>query len=64
MSNFSCDDCKVDILEGPDGHYLTGCDHYPIEPFSLNQVRTQSTSMRELFGMFATQPIDIGGWDE
>lgn len=35
MSNFSCDICKVDILEGPDGHYFTGCEHHPIEPMSL-----------------------------
>jgi hypothetical protein len=70
MSNFSCDKCKVDILEGPDGHYVTGCEHYPIEPrgkdlgpqkqpHSLNQVRAQAKLLRNLFGLFKDNAIDV-----
>jgi ribosomal protein L21E len=43
MSNFSCDECKVDILEGPDGHYGTGCEHYPIEEATLRRLKDGDT---------------------
>ena len=29
MSNFICEECGAPILEGEDGHYITGCEHYP-----------------------------------
>jgi hypothetical protein len=29
MSNFNCEKCGVSIIEGRDGHYVTGCPHYP-----------------------------------
>ena len=31
MSNFTCPECGVDILEDEKGYYKTGCPHYPIE---------------------------------
>jgi hypothetical protein len=43
MSNFSGDECKVDILEGPDGHYVTGCEHYPIEEATLRRLKDGDT---------------------
>jgi ribosomal protein L21E len=39
MSNFSCDICKVDIIEGPDGHYVTGCEHHPIDNVTLRRLK-------------------------
>lgn len=30
MSNFYCEHCGTAILEGEDGHYITGCEHYPL----------------------------------
>ena len=33
MSNFRCEVCNTDILEGPGGHYVTGCPHYPLEKY-------------------------------
>ena len=30
MSNFICEKCGTPILEGEDGHYITGCEHYPL----------------------------------
>lgn len=30
MSNFICEHCGAEIVEGV-GHYVTGCEHYPIE---------------------------------
>ena len=32
MSNFNCEHCGEAILEGADGRYVTGCQHYPLEP--------------------------------
>ena len=32
MSNFQCEKCGADITEGPDGRYVTACDHWPLEP--------------------------------
>lgn len=31
ISNFICPKCEKEILEGLDGRYITGCEHYPIE---------------------------------
>ena len=31
MSNFICEICGKEILEGPDGKYITGCEHYPLD---------------------------------
>jgi len=31
MSNFYCEKCGKAILEGPNGHYVTECEHYPRE---------------------------------
>jgi len=31
MSHFLCEVCGKEILEGPGGHYITGCEHYPLE---------------------------------
>ena len=31
MSNFFCENCKAAILEGEGGHYVTGCEHYPVD---------------------------------
>jgi hypothetical protein len=31
MSNFLCEHCNAEILEGEGGRYVTGCEHYPIE---------------------------------
>lgn len=31
MSNFKCEKCGVDIVEGPVGIYVTECKHYPLE---------------------------------
>lgn len=30
MSNFQCEKCGANIIDGPNG-YVTGCEHYPIE---------------------------------
>ena len=30
MSNFKCEICGANILEGSRGHYITGCQHYPL----------------------------------
>lgn len=30
MSNFKCDKCGTNILEGEDGWYVTGCQHFPL----------------------------------
>lgn len=38
MSNFICDECGIYIREGSGGHYVTGCEHYPIE--KMNQPQT------------------------
>ncbi len=32
MSSFMCPDCNAQIIEGPGGHYLTGCEHFPRWP--------------------------------
>lgn len=31
MSNFNCPECGTAIVEGDGGHYVTGCEHYPLE---------------------------------
>lgn len=31
MSNFKCEKCSTDIVEGNDGRYVTYCPHYPLE---------------------------------
>lgn len=30
MAHFKCEICGADILEGTDGWYITGCEHYPL----------------------------------
>lgn len=30
MSNFICEQCGKEIMEGSGGHYITGCEHYPM----------------------------------
>jgi len=37
MSNFICDQCGKYIYEGKGGHYITGCEHYPIEQMNSTQ---------------------------
>jgi len=37
MSNFICEKCGKEIVEGDDGHYITGCEHYPIESKEGNE---------------------------
>lgn len=32
MSNFRCEHCGTDILEGLGGQYITECEHYPLDP--------------------------------
>lgn len=31
MSNFYCDECGAIISEDRTGHYVTRCEHYPVE---------------------------------
>ena len=37
MSSFQCEKCGADITEGPDGRYVTACDHWPLESASAYQ---------------------------
>jgi len=48
MSNFFCDKCGKVIMEGPNGHYVTGCEHYP-----LTIRRKGDKIMKELFNFYA-----------
>lgn len=32
MSNFNCEKCKKTIIDTPSSGYITGCEHFPIEP--------------------------------
>lgn len=38
MSNFICDKCGTYINEGNGGHYITGCEHYPIENMNKDNI--------------------------
>jgi hypothetical protein len=31
MSNFICEFCGAEIIEGENGEYITGCLHWPLE---------------------------------
>ena len=33
MSNFICPQCGINIIEGDNGHHISGCPHYPAEDF-------------------------------
>lgn len=30
MSHFKCNQCGKNIIEGVDGEYVTGCEHFPL----------------------------------
>lgn len=36
MSNFICEHCGAEIVEGAGGNYVTGCKHYPL-PVKVNK---------------------------
>lgn len=31
MSSYICEHCGKEIIEGPDGWYITECEHWPLE---------------------------------
>jgi len=41
MSNFKCPHCGTLILEGEDGNYITGCEHYPMEQVKRDRKKEQ-----------------------
>lgn len=54
MSNFRCEVCNTDILEGPGGHYVTGCPHYPLE------TRIKPENKRETMNNLMLETVKTG----
>jgi hypothetical protein len=46
VSSFHCPECGTAILDTPQG-YITGCEHYPPEPFVL---KPEKETMAEFLG--------------
>ena len=44
MSNFICVYCGAYILEGENGFYVTGCDHYPLSEGEKRMLEKQAQS--------------------
>jgi len=53
MSNFYCEKCGTAILEGKDGRYFTGCEHYPADvKYNEQQTKDKLEMAKELVDRF------------
>ena len=65
MSNFKCPKCDIDILEGKDGYYITGCKHYPLEmrhkvhsePSHINYIIEEYIKHSRRVGSYRFKPV-------
>jgi len=49
MSNFKCEKCGRDILEGEGGNYYTECEHYPLDPIIKKKYKDIIQYYRDVF---------------
>ena len=45
-SSFFCEKCRKPITENEQGHFISGCDHYPLQEPKLSDVEM----LKKLFG--------------
>jgi len=59
MSNFKCEKCGTDILEGYGGRYVTSCQHYPLENMRAKpNVRDRAMTFPEFEKLIAAIKAD------
>lgn len=60
MSSFICEHCGKNIIDTPTG-YVTGCEHWPIEPKSKPRERIWADSYRRVQAAIDKTKKRVGG---
>lgn len=51
-SSFFCEKCRKPITENEQGHFISGCEHYPLEIKTSKEDDEAVRRLKELFGMY------------